>query len=241
MERRNRNSGYSLLELVLAISMMTIVVGLSVSAFIELFSVNSRTNGTSYATSLARSGIDAAAVALRNDLVQFNTVSGTPLGINFDLDDLHGPVVRDGLLFYVDTNHTARIYSDRLNPQFTAGMDDLDGDGHADVFGLGLVRQSTRAADIQDDIDLNHDGMPDDLDGDGNPDPLWTLRLVKFKSIADVSNVTLWLGGYVLARDLYIRRINPAGPLAAANIDTFRFTGNNPNALLMDANQRTRG
>ena len=58
---------------------------------------------------------------------------------------------------------------------------------------------------------------------------------LKFKKISDVSTPQIWRDRLVLARDLYIRRINPAGPLSGYNIDTFRFTGNNPNALLMDA------
>jgi pilin/secretion family protein with methylation motif len=225
---QNKNStGFSLIEFIVAIGIMTIVVGLAFSALIQLFSVHSRTSGISHATSVARNGVDAVVASLRNDFVQFNTVPSTPLGVNFDLDDAHGPLVRDGILYYVDTNHTAQIYSSSaLNRPMSAGMDDLDGDGHADVIGLGLVRQNTIDSNVQDSIDVN-----------GKQELLWTLRLVKFDNIGEVSTASRWLQGIFLAHDLYIRKIDSSGPLAGYNIDLFRFSGTGPTSGRLGENE----
>ena len=166
----------------------------------------------------------------------FNTVPGTPLGVNFDLNDAGGkPVVRDGILYYFDSKHKAQIYQGTNGQAFSAGLTDADGDGKADVIGIGLVPQDLNADGVQDFIDLNHDGLPDDLDGDGNPDPLWTLTMVHFNSIDDVSNVALWRAGQVLATNVYIQRIVPAGPLSGSNILAFQFSAHNPTAMLFDA------
>jgi hypothetical protein len=180
--------------------------------------------------------MERLALSLRNDLVQFNTVPGTPLGINFDLDDEGGnPLVRDGILYYFDSNHTAQFFKASANGEAqTTGLDDGNGDGFADVIGVGLVRQDLNRDGVQDFIDLNRDGQPDDLDGDGNPDPLWTLMMVHFNTIDDVTNVTLWRQSRVLTTNVYISRIDPAGPLSGDNIDTFEFSAHNPLAMLYD-------
>jgi len=225
--QNEKSTGFSLIEIIVAIGIMTIVVGLAFSALIQLFSVHSRTSGISHATSVARNGVDAVVASLRSDFVQFNTVPATPLGVNFDLDDAHGPLVRDGILYYVDTNHTAQIYpSSVLNKPMSAGMDDLDGDGHADVVGLGLVRQNTNDKNVQDSIDFA-----------GKQELLWTLRLVKFNNIGEVSTTSRWLQGIVLARDLYIRKIDSTGPLAGYNIDLFRFSGIGPTSGRLSENE----
>src|SRR5206468_11418317 len=107
-------------------------------------------------------------------------------------------VVRDGLLYYVDLNHTAQIYNSSNGQASNAGLDDANGDGFADVIGIGLVPQNLKLSGSgyrndgnQDFIDLNNDGVADDLDKDGNADPLWSLTMVHFNKISDVTNVNL--------------------------------------------------
>jgi hypothetical protein len=118
-----------------------------------------------------RNGVDYLSRILRSDFVQFNNQDGTPLGVNFDLDDGKDPVVRDGILFFVDENETALLYTkDEKAKPVTAGFDDSDGDGQADVVGIGMVIQDDDADGAQDFVDLDFDGKPDDLDYDGKGD-----------------------------------------------------------------------
>ena len=165
--------------------------------------------------------------------MHFNTVAGTPLGLNFDLDG--DVLVRDGLLYYFDSNSTAQIYSGGVNGEAqTAGFDDMDGDGFADVIGIGLVSQDLNSDGVQDFIDLDNDGQPDDLDGDGNLDPWWTMTFVVFDNIGEVNDSDLWNAGQVLATNLYIRRLDPTDALSGFNIDTFQFSAHASVPMLYD-------
>lgn len=226
----------SLTEILMATTVLMILMGLVFQSSVELTEVTARESTQSYATARARGAMEISVRSLRSDLVQFNTVPGTPLSVNFDLDDEGGKaVVRDGILYYFDSNHTAQIYQGSTNGQpFTAGLDDTNGDGKADVMGMGLVPQDENGDGVQDFIDLNNDGQADDLDHDGNRDPLWTLTMVHFNSVNDVSNVTLWRKGRILTTNIYIRRLDPAGPLSGNNIDTFQYSAHNPVAMWYD-------
>jgi len=229
-------AGMTLIELLIALTILTILMGLTLQSFGTLIQITTRDSTQSWVTSSARGAMERVTRLLRNDLVEFNAVPNTPLGVNFDLNAQAGdPIVRDGILIYVDRNHTALIYEGSTSGQpQTAGFDDTDGDGKADVIGVGLVRQDLNHDGVQDFIDLNNDGHPDDLDGDGNADPLWTMTMVRFNSIADVSNTALWLNGQILAADIYIRRLVPTGPLSGTNIRTFQFSAHNPLAMAYD-------
>ncbi len=228
-------AGVSIIEMLLGISILIIFTGMVFQSFSQLYKVTGKQTMQSDTTSKARGAMERVAQSLRDDLVEFNAVSGTPLGVNFDLNDTgDNPVVRDGILYYFDENHTAQLYDAGSGQVATAGLDDASGDGLADVIGIGLVRQDLNGDGIQDFIDLNNDGVADDLDGDGNPDPLWALTLVHFNNINDVSTASLWLNGQVLATNLYIRRLDAMGPLSAYNIDTFQFSAHNPIAMLYD-------
>jgi type II secretory pathway pseudopilin PulG len=235
--RRHTQAGMSLIELTISMGILTALLGLVFQSFSDVTRNAARDSAQSYAVSRARGAMELVARSLRSDLVQFNTVAATPLGVNFDLNDPSGkPVVRDGILYYFDGNHTAQIYKQGSGGQpQTAGFDDANGDGKADVMGLGLVPQDLNGNDVQDFIDLNRDGAPDDLDGDGNADPLWAVTMVHFNKLADVSNTTLWRQGRILTTDVYIRRLDPTKALTGPNIVTFQFSAHNPVAMLYDA------
>ena len=200
-------------------------------------------SGTQYAitqsqlTNTARNGMELVSLRLRDEMVQFNTVAGTPLGVNFDLDESGDPVVRDALLVYIDQNHTGLMYSDdeEGNPVF-AGLDDFDDDGFADVLGIGLLAQDDDGDGEQDFIDVDGDGTADDVDQDGRADKLWRLVAARFDNMADVSTVSLWQGGQMLARNLYVKLGDPNGTLSAENIDTFTYFAKGVTALLSDSN-----
>ena len=185
--------------------------------------------------SASRGGVEIMARILRSDFVQFNAVPNTPLGVNFDLDVAGQPVVRDALLFYVDTNHNAQIFLGATAGQpESAGLDDDNGDGQADVFGLGLVRQDLNGDGVQDFVDADNNGQADDVNRDTQVDPLWTLTLVHFNRIADVSNPVLWLGGRKLATGAFIRKVVLSGGLTGANIRSFRFSAFHPFGMAYD-------
>ncbi|MCZ6857215.1 MAG: hypothetical protein O7F70_04390 [Gemmatimonadetes bacterium] len=226
-------AGMSLVELMIAIGVLMGLMGLVFQSFASLGQSTSQQFAQSYATATVRGAMELLALSLRNDFVHFNSVVGTPLGVNFDLNG--DPVVRDGLLYYFDRNHTAQIYKAGAGGEvLTTGLDDENGDGLADVIGVGLVRQDLNSDGVQDFIDLNNDGLPDDVDGDGNPDPLWTLTRVQFDSIGEVTDADLWRDGAILATNLYIRRLDPEGPLSGPNVDTFQFSAHSPLAMLYD-------
>jgi type II secretory pathway pseudopilin PulG len=229
-------AGMSLVELMISVGVLMALMSVVFQSFADLTQSTARESTQSYATSKARGAMERLALSFRNDLVHFNMVPDTPLGINFDLDDDDGnPFLRDGMLYYFDRNHTAQFFKAGATGEAqTTGLDDQNGDGFADVIGVGLVRQDLNEDGVQDFIDLNRDGQPDDLDGDGHQDPLWTLALVQFNSINDVTDPNLWRQGLVLATNLYIRRIDPAGPLTGNNIATFEFSAHNPLAMLYD-------
>jgi type II secretory pathway pseudopilin PulG len=235
----------SLIELTISMGILTALLSLIFQSFSDVTQNAARDSAQSYAVSRARGAMELVARSLRADLVQFNTVAGTPLGVNFDLNEPPNaagtPVVRDGILYYFDANHTAQIYKQGSSGQpQTAGFDDANGDGFADVMGLGLVPQDLNGNDVQDFIDLNRDGLADDLDGDGNVDPLWAVTMVHFNKLADVSNPDLWREGRILTTDVYIRRLvallpsGLPGPLSGSNIVTFQFSAHNPVAMLYD-------
>jgi type II secretory pathway pseudopilin PulG len=243
--RINTQAGMSLIELTISMGILTALLSLIFQSFADVTQNAARDSAQSYAVSRARGAMELVARSLRADLIQFNTVAGSPLGVNFDLNEpatpTGTPVVRDGILFYFDANHTAQIYKQGSSGQpQTAGFDDANGDGFADVMGLGLVPQDLNGNDVQDFIDLNRDGQPDDLDGDGNVDPLWAVTMVHFDKLADVSNATLWREGRILTTDVYIRRLvallpnGLPGPLSGSNIVTFQFSAHNPVAMLYD-------
>ncbi len=236
--RRGRPSdgGFSLVEVLITLGILLLVGDIFFTVLVQTGRVTERESNRSAMISTARNGMEQATRILRSEMVQFNTVPGTPLGINFDLDQ-GGPLVRDGVLFYIDQNHSALLYvSGDTGQPFNAGMDDLNGDGFADLIGIGLVRQDENGDGVQDFIDVNNDGAPDDIDGDGVADPLWHLVSVRFDKVADVGNPGLWQAGRVLARNLYVRRLNPAGPPVGSNVDAIQFMAKNPTALLSDAN-----
>lgn len=228
-------AGLSLVELLISITVLMALMGVVFQSFSDLTASTARNSTQAYATSKARGAMERLALSLRNDLVHFNTVAATPLGVNFSLDSAGAPLVRDGILYYFDANRTAQIYKSGSNGTAqSTGLDDANADGFADVIGVGLVRQDLNADGVQDFIDLNNDGAPDDLDGDGNADPLWTLMFVRFNSITDVNTAALWRQGQALTTNVYIRRLNPAGALTGPNIDTFEFSAHNPLAMLYD-------
>lgn len=234
--RRPSAGGFTIVEVIITLAILLIVTEAFFTALVQTGRVTERESRRSAMISTGRNGMELTTRILRSDMVQFNTVAGTPLGVNFDLDQ-GGPLVRDAVLFYVDENHSAMLYvSGDTSKPFNAGMDDKNGDGFADLLGLGLLRQDENGDGVQDFIDVNSDGAPDDIDGDGLPDPLWHLVLARFDKVADVGNPALWQAGRVVARNLYVRPLNPANPLTASNIDTFRFMAKSPTALLSDTN-----
>ena len=232
-----KEGGFSVVELLVAMGILALLSGLFFTVLVQMGALAERESSKSTMVSTARGGVELVTRTLRNEMIQFNTVGGTPLGINFDLDDAGQPLVRDAILFYIDRNRTALLYPfDTSGEPFSAGLDDVDGDGFADLLGIGLLRQDDNGDGVQDFIDADTDGAADDLDGDGNPDPLWRLVSASFSTVADVGDAVLWRTGFVLARNLYVRRLAPAGALVASNIDTFQFVAKSPTALASDAN-----
>lgn len=232
---RASESGLSLVELLIVMGVLTVIMALSMQSFGALTRVTVRDSAQSYLTSSGRGAVDLVVLLLRNEFVQFNTVPGTPLGVNFDLDGSQGPLVRDGILFYVDANHNAELFAGATpgQPQ-TAGFDDDNADGQADVVGLGLVRQDVNGDGVQDFVDANNDGQPDDVNGDGQADPLWSLVQVHFENVTAVSRPELWRAGRVLCTNVLLPRETPTAPLTAPNIRTFQFTAHNPLAQAYD-------
>jgi prepilin-type N-terminal cleavage/methylation domain-containing protein len=226
MKQKGKQDGFTVIELLITVVVLLAVSAIFLTGWARLIRGITRENRQSDAISQARNGMEMVAQSLRDDLVQFNTTgSSSVYGVNFDLNDGSGnPAVRDGVLYYVDRNHTANFQTTSGIPQ-SLGLDDCTKDGQADLVGIGLVPQVTGVdgPGVQDFIDLNRDGKPDDLDGDGNPDPLWTLNMVYFNNLSEVTNVSYWKKGRVLARDVYPGRITPSSPLAAYNLDTFQF------------------
>ncbi len=86
----------SLVELMIAIGVLMGLMGLVFQSFASLGQSTSQQFAQSYATATVRGAMELLALSLRNDFVHFNSVVGTPLGVNFDLNG--DPVVRDGLL-----------------------------------------------------------------------------------------------------------------------------------------------
>ena len=234
--RIGSQAGLSLVELLVTTGVLAAVLTLTMGSMGTLLQFTAVETTQSNATTTARGAVEAVVRVMRDELVEFNTVAGTPLGVNFDLNNADGtPVVRDGVLFYFDHDHTAQIFegSTKGQPE-SAGLDDADGDHNADVTGVGLVVQDIDGDGNQDFIDLNGDHQPDDVDNDGRPDLLWTLTLVRFSSIAAVSTPAAWLAGRPLAVNVYIRTLDPRGPLSGANIATFQFTAHNELAMAYD-------
>jgi hypothetical protein len=228
-------SGLSLLELMIVMGVLSVVMALSLQALGALMKVTVRDSTQADLISAGRGAVERLVLLLRNDFVQFNTRAGTPLGVNFDLDDGSGPVVRDGILFYVDSNHNAEIFSGAVSGQpQSAGFDDADLDGQPDLIGLGLVPQDINQDGVQDFIDIDNNGQPDDVDRDGQADRLWMLVQVRFNNVAAVSNPALWRAGSILATNVFTVRRAAAGGQTASNIRTFQFSANNPLAQAYD-------
>ena len=208
-KRKNKlagEKGFSLAETVISFSIIAVVTGVFVTAIIMLDRGTQRGIGKSQIANSARSAMEGIARRLRNEMVQFNTVTGTSLGVNFDLDDGGDPLVRDAMLVYIDQNHTGEMYTaDEEGKPVFAGLDDTDNDGNADILGIGLLAQDDDADGNQDFIDADGDGNPDDLDGDGRQDKLWNLVSARFDKIADVSTASLWQARVVMARNLFVR------------------------------------
>ena len=102
-KRRSLQTGAGLIELVISIGVFMILIALVFQSFATLTQVSVRESMQSDAISKARGAMEYLVNSFRDDLVLFNTASGTSLGVNFSLDDASGnPVVRDGLLYYVD-------------------------------------------------------------------------------------------------------------------------------------------
>lgn len=233
----SREGGFTLVEVLLVLAVLGIVGSMFFAMLMDVTLVTGRESAKVVVTASARGAMEIATKTIRNELMQFNTVPGTPLGVNFDLDDPSGPLIRDAILFYVDQNQSAMLYPAGANSgPYNAGLDDRNGDGFADVVGIGLRAEDDNGDGVQDFVDLDGDGKPDDLDNDGNPDKLWELVLARFDKVADVGNAAFWKSALVLAHNVYIRRLNPAGPLQASNIDTFQFMAKSPSALLSDTN-----
>jgi hypothetical protein len=158
---------------------------------------------------------DSACVIHSNDLNRDGIPDSTPQGVNFKLNNGDGsPLVRDGLLVYLDSAQTT-IYHDGDDVGHAGhgypdvvGFDDADGDGHADVLGIGLVAQDDNQDGQQDFIDIDRDGTADDVakdefgNTDGEPDMLWKLVIVRFNNIGDVTQTALWKNGKALARNI---------------------------------------
>lgn len=229
---RNGEAGYSLIEALVTTAIMTIVMGIAFQGSTDLFTATQRDSTQSYVTTRARAAMDSVVRMLRRDFVEFNVVTGKPLGVNFDLNDGGKPLVRDGMLFYTDANFTAQLGGEPFHP----GFDDVDNDDKADVIGIGLVAQDIDGDGTQDFVDLEpKDDLPDDLDKDGVADPLWTLMMVRFKNINEVSTAALWRDGRALTTNVYVRRLNKAGALTGANIATFQFSSHNSLAMWADS------
>ena len=239
-KRRNKlagEKGFTLAETVISFSIIAVVTGVFVTAIIMLDRGTQRGISKSQVANSARSAMEGIARRLRNEMVQFNTVTGTSLGVNFDLDDGGDPLVRDAMLVYIDQNHTGEMYTaDEEGKPVFAGLDDTDNDGNADVLGIGLLAQDDDADGNQDFIDADGDGNPDDLDGDGRQDKLWNLVSARFDKIADVSTASLWQAGEVMARNLFVRLDSPSDDLVAEKMDLFRFEAKSATALLSDSN-----
>ena len=234
---RSREGGFSLVEVLVTTGLLLFVSAMFLTIYPELIRITERESSRSVMISTIRSGLEIVTRSLRNEMVQFNVLAGTPLGVNLDLDVGGTPLVRDGLLFYVDRNGTALLYAaDDTGQPVTAGLDDANADGNADVIGIGLTPQDDNRDGAQDFIDADGDGNPDDVDGDGVGDRLWHLTLVQFGRVNDVTDAALWRAGRVLSRNLYHRLLDPAGPLAGYNTDTFQFAAKSPSALLSDTN-----
>jgi type II secretory pathway pseudopilin PulG len=246
-DRRDAEAGLSLVELLITMGVLGALMAVVFQSMGQLVQSTTRDSTQSYVTSRARAAVENVTRSLRDEFVMFNTVPGTPLGVNFSLNDTDGtPLVWDGILYYFDSERKAQIYSGPNGQPFTAGLTDrlgpdTNGDGKpdpdtkADVIGIGLVRQHLLGWDKpQDFIDLNHDANADVLDGDGNAQPLWTLSMVRFNNIGDVNNVALWKAGQVLATNVYIQRVVKTAALSGSNIIEFQFSAHNPTAMLFD-------
>jgi hypothetical protein len=237
--RRSRTGehGFTLIETVITFSIIAVVTGIFVTAIILLDRGTQRGIGKSQMSNTARGAMEGLARRLRNEMVQFNTVAGTSLGVNFDLDDGGDPLVRDAMLVYIDQNHTGEMYTaDEEGKPVFAGLDDDDSDGKADVLGIGLLVQDDDGDGNQDFIDSDGDGNPEDLDGDGRLDRLWNLVSVRFDNIDDVTTASLWQAGTVLARNLFVVLDLPTDDLDAEKIDTFQYEAKSAVALLSDTN-----
>lgn len=236
-QTRAGEKGFTLIETVITFTIIAAVTGIFISAIIMLDRGTRRGIGKAQIANNARGAMEGIARLLRNEMVQFNTVAGTPMGVNFDLDDGGDPLVRDAMLVYIDQNHTGEMYTaDETGKPVFAGLDDLDNDDKADVLGIGLLAQDDDGDGNQDFIDTDGDGNPDDLDGDGRQDKLWNLVSARFDNIGDVSTPSLWRAGKVLSRNLFVKLDNPSDALVAAKIDTFRYQAKSAIALLSDGN-----
>ena len=216
--------------MIVSIGVLSVLMSLAFRSSTEVMQATQRDSAQSYATSRARGAMDLVVRVLRNELVSFNVRAGTPLGINFSLDDGGNPLVRDAILFYFDSNRTAQLF-----PNGTAGFDDMDGDTLAGVMGIGMVIQDLNRDGIQDFIDIRpRDGVPDDLDRDGQPDRLWSLAMIRFNNIGQVNDPALWRNGRTLTSNVIVRRLVPANPITGPNSTIFRFSAHNPAAMLQD-------
>ncbi|MEE8349055.1 MAG: type II secretion system protein [Acidobacteriota bacterium] len=234
---RNGQKGFTLIETVITFSIIAVVTGGFVTAIMLMDRGTRYGIGKSQIANTARGAMEGVARRLRNEMVQFNTVAGTDMGVSFDLDDGGDPLIRDAMLIYVDQNHTGEMYTaDEEGKPVFAGLDDDDADGKADVLGIGLRAQDDDGDGNQDFIDTDDDGNPDDLDGDGRQDKLWNLVSVRFDNIDDVTTASLWLGGTVLARNLFVKLVTPTDALVAEKIDTFQYEAKSAIALLSDGN-----
>jgi hypothetical protein len=186
----------------------------------------------------ARSSLERVATLVRISLVSINSVTGTSMGTNLDLNDVESvPVLRDGFLFYFDANRTGSFVD--LNGDDVVdngGFDDGDGDGNADLYGLGLVAQDQNFDGIQDFIDTNNDGAADDVNGDGEADRLWRFVLVRFNNVTSVTNTALWRSGATLASNVVPAKQSSGSGSTGANFDTMQYSATGYVTGIYDSN-----
>ncbi|MCZ6449598.1 MAG: hypothetical protein O6918_01835, partial [Deltaproteobacteria bacterium] len=85
--RRAGQEGFSLIELLSTFPSLAILATSLIFVTIMLDRGTRYVITKSQLTNTARNGIELITQRLRDEMVQFNTVAGTPLGVNFDLDE----------------------------------------------------------------------------------------------------------------------------------------------------------
>jgi hypothetical protein len=234
----------SLVETMVAMTLFLVVTGIITAAYFSGHRVFQQDSLRIQQNDAARLAVwemvkdlrDSAAVIHTNDLDHNGVTDSSPLGVNFKLNNTDGsPLVRDALLVYTDSTQGTIYYDgDGVGkpgsgyPDFVH-FDDADGDGHADVLGVGLVAQDDNRDGQQDFIDANEDGTADDVvkgpSGvtDGRPDMLWKLVVVHFGNIGQVTQQNLWKNGKVVAKNI-VPFITNAGT-STESYDTISYNG----------------